>query len=129
MRLLSYNWFRTVALASLAAFPALAQEGHPMSGVWVGDWGFDTQTRNRVVVALEWEGTQLSGTINPGKDAVAIKTAVVNPADWSLHVEADAGAAHWVLDGKIDDLGTYNRSINGSWSVDGRSGTFSITRQ
>ena len=100
-----------------------------MSGVWVGDWGFDAQTRNRVVVALEWEGTQLSGTINPGKDAVAIKTAVVNPADWSLHLEADAGAARWILDGKIDDLGTYNRSINGSWSVDGRAGTFSITRQ
>jgi len=34
-----------------------------------------------------------------------------------------------VLDGKLDDLGTYNRSLNGSWSVDGRTGTFSITRQ
>ena len=33
------------------------------------------------------------------------------------------------IDGKLDDLGTYNRSLAGSWNVDKKPGTFSITRQ
>jgi hypothetical protein len=115
------------------AAPALAQEGHPMSGVWVGDWGVGTDSRQRVVIVLDWQGTQLSGVINPGQAAVPVKVARVDPSDWSVHLEAEAKAAgrseQWVLDGKLDDLGTYNRSLNGSWSVDGRTGTFSITRQ
>lgn len=105
-----------------------------MSGVWVGDWGHDEQTRNRVVVVLDWMGSELSGTINPGPNAVAVRAAAVNPEDWSLHLEADAQdsagqAVTWIIDGTIDDLGTYNRSIAGTWLVNDIAGTFSITRQ
>lgn len=116
------------------ALPTIAQEGHPMSGVWVGDWGLSAQQRNRVVIVLEWEDTELSGTINPGPNAIPLKVATADPADWSLHAEADATDTNgqptsWVIDGKIDDLGTYNRSIEGSWKVGNQQGTFSITRQ
>jgi hypothetical protein len=113
---------------------AHAQEGHPMSGVWVGDWGLEGEEQKRVVVVLDWMGTELSGTINPGTDAIPIKTATVNPDDWSLHLEADARNGQgqpvsYVIDGKLDDLGTYNRSLAGSWNVGDEKGTFSITRQ
>lgn len=104
-----------------------------MSGIWVGDWGVGDAARSRVVLVLDWKGSQLSGVINPGEAAVPVKTAQVDPSDWSLHLEAEAtdggGTVQWVLDGKLDDLGTYNRSLTGRWSVDGRAGTFSITRQ
>lgn len=105
-----------------------------MSGSWVGDWGPSADQRNRVVVVMEWTGQELVGTINPGPDAVPMKMATVDPDDWSVHIEADAtdGSGRpvtWVIDGKIDDLGTYNRSIAGTWTVDGRPGNFSITRQ
>jgi len=58
----------------------------------------------------------------------------VNPVDWSVHIEADGKDAQgrpaaYVIDGKIDDLGTYNRSIIGTWNVGGVKGDFSITRQ
>ena len=126
--------FSHICLATLLASTASAQEGHPMSGVWVGDWILQGSQQQRVVVVLDWLGTQLAGTINPGPNAVPIKVATVNPADWSLHLEADVPNGpgkfvHYVIDGKIDDLGTYNRSLAGSWNVDAKKGTFSITRQ
>ena len=111
-----------------------AQEGHPMTGSWVGDWGIGSGSRNRVVVILEWTGSTLTGTINPGPDAIPIQTATTNPDDWSLHIEA-AGTdsrgrqVEYVIDGTIDDLGTYNRTLAGTWQVGSQSGDFSITRQ
>ena len=102
--------------------------------LWVGDWTVGGTEQKRVVVVLDWMGTELSGTINPGPNAIPIKTATVNPDDWSLHLEADARNSQgqpvsYVIDGKLDDLGTYNRSLAGSWNVGDEQGTFSITRQ
>jgi len=123
-----------ICLALLLVSLAHAQEGHPMSGVWVGDWSLGGAEQERVVVVLDWMGTALSGTINPGPNAIAIKTATVDPTDWSLHLEADARNSQgqpvsYVIDGKLDDLGTYNRSLAGSWNAGDEKGTFSITRQ
>lgn len=116
------------------ASPVLAQEGHPMSGSWVGDWGPTPAQRNRVIVVLDWTGSALVGTINPGPNAIPVRVATVNPKDWSLHMEADTTDAQgravtYVIDGKINDLGTHNRTIAGTWRVNGAEGRFSITRQ
>lgn len=118
----------------MLALPAMAQEGHPMSGSWVGDWGPTKDQRTRVVVAMEWTGKELTATINPGPNAIKAKIARTNPADWSVHIEADGKDAQgrpvaYVIDGKIDDLGTYNRSIIGTWNAGATKGDFSITRQ
>jgi hypothetical protein len=123
-----------LCLALLLVTAAHAQEGHPMSGVWVGDWTPQGGQPQRVVVVLEWLGTELDGTINPGPKAIPLTSAVVNPDDWSLHLEAQAldsagKSVKYVIDGKLDDLGTYNRSLAGSWNVGAEPGTFSITRQ
>jgi hypothetical protein len=132
---------RTVARVALTllvgftlALPAVAQEGHPMNGSWVGDWGPTKDQRTRVVVAMEWTGKELTATINPGPNAIKAKVARVNPNDWSVHLEADGKDAQgrpvpYVIDGKIDDLGTYNRSIVGTWNAGATKGDFSITRQ
>ena len=132
---------RTVARVALTllvsftlALTAIAQEGHPMSGSWVGDWGPTKDQRTRVVVAMEWTGKELTATINPGPNAIKAKVARVNPNDWSVHLEADGKDAQgrpvpYVIDGKIDDLGTYNRSIVGTWNAGATKGDFSITRQ
>src|SRR3977135_754491 len=132
---------RTVARISVSlvvglmlVLPAIAQEGHPMSGRWVGAFGPRKHQRTCVVVAIEWTGKELTATINPGPNAIKAKIAKANPVDWSLHIEADGKDAQgrpamYVIDGKIDDLGTYNRSIIGTWNVGGVKGDFSITRQ
>ena len=128
-----------VLLASILAgfgtiFPVAGQEGHPMAGSWVGDWGLTSQNRNRVVIIMEWSTTGLVGTINPGKEAIALKSAVANPEDWSLYAEAEGVDAQgrtvtYIIEGTIDDLGTYNRTIAGTWTVGSNAGDFSITRQ
>ncbi|HVH26907.1 MAG TPA: hypothetical protein VM818_09115 [Vicinamibacterales bacterium] len=116
------------------AVQVVAQEGHPMSGSWIGDYGPTKDQRTRVVVVMEWTGKELVGTINPGPNGIPFKVAKVDPNDWSLHIEADGKdaqgrAVSYVIDGTIDDLGTYNRSIAGTWNVGSVKGDFSITRQ
>ena len=129
----------TVALFSLLVFftvvcPVMAQEGHPMNGSWVGDWGPTPAQRNRVVIEMKWTGKELVGTINPGSNAIPMKVARVNPSDWSLHAEADAKDAQgrpvtYIIDGKIINLGAYNRALVGSWNSGTTKGDFKISRQ
>jgi hypothetical protein len=124
----------SLIVALLLIVPVRAQEGHPMSGSWIGDFGPNKDQRTRVVVTMEWNGKELVGSINPGPNAIPFKVARVNPTDWSLHVEAEGKDAKgqpvaYVIDGTIDDLGTYNRSIIGTWTAGGVKGDFSITRQ
>ena len=126
----------TITCLALSLVPlfSVAQEGHPMSGSWVGDWGTGSANRNRVVVILEWTGAEITGVINPGPDAIQIKTATVDPSQWRLQLEAQGPDAQgrmatYSIDGTIDDLGTYNRTLAGSWNVGNTQGDFSITRQ
>jgi hypothetical protein len=122
-------------LACLAiTLPVLAQEGHPLKGSWLGDWGATRDRRNPVVLVLDWDGKNVTGTINPGPEAVALTKASLEPKGWVVHLEADGKdrsgkAVHYVIDGKIENLGLYNRSIVGTWAQDTTKGDFKLTRQ
>ena len=116
------------------AVSAFAQEGHPLKGSWLGDWGPSKTDRNQVVIVMDWDGKVISGQINPGPNAVTITKASLDPKGWLVHLEADAKNAagktvHYVVDGKIENLGLYNRSIVGTWNHDDVKGDFKITRQ
>ena len=169
--------FLLVCLATLVVIvPALAQEGHPMKGSWLGDWGPNKTQRTQVFIVLDWNGKALTGTINPGSDAIPITTADLEiqrptpppapaqaapptpaqpggggqggggqragggggqrgpavpavPDIWLLHLEADGKSGHIKIDGKVDNLGLYNRSISGTWMQGTTQGDFKITRQ
>ena len=121
-----------VCLALAAS--AFAQEGHPLKGTWLGDWGPSKTDRNQVTVLLDWDGKQISGQINPGPGAIPITKATLEPKGWLVHLEADAKdnagkPVHYVIDGKIENLGLYNRSIVGTWNRDTVKGDFKISRQ
>jgi hypothetical protein len=64
---------------ALAVGAALAQEGHPLKGTWLGDWGPNRTTRNQVFMTMDWDGKAISGTINPGTDNIPIKNATLTP--------------------------------------------------
>ena len=127
--------FLTCFLACLVlVVSAFAQEGHPLKGTWLGDWGPSKTDRNQVTVLMDWDGKQISGQINPGPGAIPITKASLEPKGWLVHLEADgkdsAGkAVHYVIDGKIENLGLYNRSIVGTWNHDAVKGDFKISRQ
>jgi hypothetical protein len=113
---------------------AFAQEGHPLKGTWLGDWGPNSKDRNQVTLVLDWDGKVISGIINPGPDAVKIAKASLEPKGWIVRLEADAKDSsgkplHYVIEGKIENLGLYNRSIVGTWSHDNVKGDFRLQRQ
>src|SRR5688572_12555935 len=64
---------------ALVAGTVLAQEGHPLKGSWLGDWGPNKTTRNQVFLVMDWDGKTISGMINPGTDNIPIKNATLTP--------------------------------------------------
>jgi len=123
-----------VLLWLMVAMPVLGQEGHPLKGTWLGDWGPNKNDRNQVTVVMDWDGKNITGFINPGPGAVPIQKASLNPENWTVHFEADAKDAagntiRYIVDGKIENLGLHNRSIKGTWSHGSVKGDFTLTRQ
>ncbi len=123
--------FALVCLAVAAA--ASAQFGHPLKGSWSGDWGTSATNRQHVVLNLNWDGKAISGVINPGPNAVPLTTATLDPSTWTVHFEGDgknkSGApVHYVIDGKIENLGASQRFMTGTWTEGSEKGTFKVTR-
>ena len=121
-------------LASLTAV-AIAQEGHPLVGTWYGDWGPSRQERHDVTIVMTWDGRTIGGTIDPGPDAVPFKTATLDSSTWTVHIEAErvakgagAPAVRYVIDGKLANLGSYNRTLTGTWASGATKGDFRLTR-
>jgi hypothetical protein len=131
-RLLHLN-IVVVTLACLAfAATASAQFGHPLKGSWSGDWGTGNN-RQHVVLDLNWDGKAISGVINPGPNAVTLSTATLDPATWMVHFvgdgkDASGAPVHIVIDGKIENLGAFQRFITGTWTQGAQKGAFKITR-
>ena len=49
----------TLLVASFASTaPAIAQEGHPLKGSWVGTWGPSKLHDNDLLVVLSWDGKE-----------------------------------------------------------------------
>jgi len=127
--------FVALCVAGLAAVaPVLGQEGHPLKGSWIGTWESNATHGADVLVVLDWDGRNITGTINPGTDNIAIKNATLNPDGWRVHLEADAkdraGAdLTYVIDGTIENISFHNRSVVGTWKSQRGSGRFEISRQ
>lgn len=120
----------------LVAAPALAQEGHPAKGTWVGYWGPTTTQQNRLVVVLDYDGKNLSGTVNPGPNAVPIKMArldivpgtpppkpgdLVGEPTFKVRIEVDGKDVKGnpitiVADGTMEQVGLPIRMLAGTWT-------------
>ena len=120
-------------LAFLAvAATASAQFGHPLKGSWSGDV-MTGAARTHVLVDLNWDGKNLTGAINPGSNGVALTTARLDPATWTVHLEGDGkdargASVHYVIDGKVENIGAFNRFITGTWTQGSQKGTVKLTR-
>ena len=65
--------------------------------------------------------------------AASEQTVTVDYATWTVRIEGDskdqAGApAHFVAEGKLDDLGSYHRTLAGTWSQGAAKGNFKMVR-
>jgi hypothetical protein len=121
--------FLISALVAGISVLALNAAGDPLSGTWTGDWGPSAADRNQVTVELKWDGKNLTGTVNPGPNAVELKKATFDPQAGAIHFEADAasrrgGTFHYIIDGKVED-----GKMSGSWGHDNRKGDFKLTKK
>ncbi len=110
-----------------------AQEGHPLSVTWGGDWGPNATTRNHVTLVLNWDGKNITGSMNPGPDSITLASVYLDVSNWTVRFEADAKdntgkAVHISAEGKLEDISSYHRKIVGSWTQGTTRGDFRLTR-
>src|SRR5215831_12475920 len=126
--------FLCIAACLLIAAAGLAQEGHPLSGTWSGDWGPTVSQRNHLTLVMSWDGKNVSGVLNPGDNAVQIPNILLDVTNWTVRIEADtkdqAGkAVHIAAEGKLDDIGSYHRKLTGTWTQGTTKGDFKLVRE
>jgi len=82
-----------------------------------------------VTVELRWDGKTLTGSVNPGANAVELVKCTFDPKTGAVHMEADAKnrrgeSVHYTIDGKVE-----GGTMSGAWNHDNRAGDFKITRK
>ena len=129
MKLRKTLLFSLLTLSSLA----LGQEGHPLKGSWIGEWSGNESHDEFVLIVMDWDGKNVTGIINPGTDNIEIDKVELDPADWSVTIEADTEVdgktLNYVITGNIQQLELPTRSINGTWKSESGTGDFQISRQ
>ncbi len=116
-------------LGLMAAGMVLAQQGHPLTGTWTGDWGSSATERHQVTFVMNWDGKNVTGIMNPGPDSTPLTSVFVDVTNWTVRIEADGkDKTHISAEGKLQDLGSYHRFIAGTWKQGAMTGDFKITR-
>jgi hypothetical protein len=130
------RWLGAVAAVAMLGWfgGAVAQEGHPLKGSWLGEWAGNTTHGDNILLILDWDGKAITGMINPGTDNIPLTKATLEPNGWVVKIEADAkdknGAnVRYVIEGRIENLELPNRSITGTWQSQQGRGAFSVSRQ
>jgi hypothetical protein len=124
---------RLIGLCAALVLTGIAQQGHPLTGTWSGDWGPTATQRNQITLVMNWDGKNVTGLINPGPDAIPITSVFVDVSTWTVRIEADSKDSsgkpvHISAEGKLEDLGSYHRTISGTWQQGAVKGAFKITR-
>ena len=107
------------------SFGALAQEGHPLKGSWIGEWSGNTTHGDFVLIVMDWNGEEVTGMINPGTDNMEIESVELDPTDWSVVISADG----YTIEAMIENLELPSRALSGSWRSSNGRGDFEIVRQ
>jgi len=129
MRRRSFLGLSLFVLSGIAVAAAWAQEGHPLTGSWHGEWHPAAGQKIPIFIYMKWNSKTIDGTINPGRNGVPLKVADLDASKWTVHFEADTkDQKHIVIDGKLDNIGSYNRTITGTWTEGSMTGDFKITR-
>ena len=99
-----------------------------LSGTWTGDWGPSEKSRNLVTIDLKLDGTGVTGTVNPGENAVAITRGSFAPDTGVLTLEAtgnraDGKTIHYTMEGQLSD-----GMITGTWMDDDKKNDFKLKK-
>jgi hypothetical protein len=103
-------------LLMLLAGSAAAQEGFPLDGTWRGETVANGSHRT-IVLVMQWDGKQISGTMNPGPGSSDFVGGKLVPEGWKFTVSfKDSKGANVRFEGALSNLGKYNRVLAGKWT-------------
>ena len=156
MQIKEARLFLILAAVLTLTAPAAAQEGHPLTGAWYGEFGTAGKPGHDLTVVMRWDGKEITGLVNPGPAAIPIKTATLDvtfavnppgralttityeradsiPPKFMVRFEVDApnktgGADRFVFEGTIQNPLAANRRIAGTWICGGAKGEFKLQR-
>jgi hypothetical protein len=126
--------FLAIAVIGMLSGAALAQQGHPLSGSWHGEWGPRGDTGQMdLTVIMEWDGTAVTGIVNPVTDRAAIENARLDSSDWSVQFavavkDASGETRRCVANGRLDRIGSDRRTLAGTWTCGDLAAEFRLTR-
>jgi hypothetical protein len=105
------------SLLILLAGSAAAQEGFPLDGTWRGETTAKDGSHRTIVLVMQWDGKQISGTMNPGRDGADFNGGKLNPEGWKFTMGFKDGKGTAVrFEGAISNLGKYDRALSGRWT-------------
>jgi hypothetical protein len=118
-------------VALSVVIPTVAQEGHPLTGTWLGEWG---PMEEQITIVMNWNGKtrMMEGQFNPGPNKMPLKITL-DSSKWTVHLETvfkddDGKTAPVVADGKLENVGSYKRFITGTWTQGNQKGNFKLGR-
>jgi hypothetical protein len=132
------SFSRLIAVALLGtltiAGSARAQEGYPLDGTWRGIVGAAGGAQTTVVIVMKWDGKNIDGIVNPGRRATTFTAAQLNPSDWTVRfatsvADANGVAEPVVIEGVLESLGSYHRTITGTWTQGGATQPLELRRE
>jgi hypothetical protein len=124
-------WIKMAALGVTGV--AAAQVGHPVKGSWSGYWGTSDTDKHRILLVLDWQNREITGTINPGPNAVKIDKASLDVDTWTLTLTASMPDSSgrkvpFVTTGRLTNLGSWNnRKYSGTYVLGTEKGRFTVT--
>jgi hypothetical protein len=129
MRALTCVLILAVVVLSACSSPAPSKEVDPLTGRWEGEWGPTPERQTNVILELKWDGTTLTGTVNPGGRAMELGKSTFNPGTNAISMELDARDVsgepdHYSIKGKVE-----GKVMSGSWTRNKGAGTFKITKE
>ncbi|MEY3660187.1 MAG: hypothetical protein ACO280_00105 [Pseudohongiellaceae bacterium] len=105
-----------------------AQTGHPAKGSWSGNLTSASGEVTRLRLLIDDHNGELSGAVNPGRNAVEMSKVTLDAATWTLTINAKMPEGDVVLTGKLSNLGSWlNRKYVGTYKQGSATGNFDFT--
>ena len=126
------TWVLGFGIWGLGFALAAAQEGHPLVGSWHGTHGPNAKTRTDITVVMDYDGQKITGVVNPGFEGMELQNPTLTPKGWLFRFEIDdkraAKPVRCVVEGKIDRLGSDQRTLTGTWVCGSVKHDFTLIR-
>lgn len=129
MKALMCSLLLLIVVVSGCGSRAPSTEVDPLTGRWEGEWGPSPERQTNVVLELKWDGTTLTGTVNPGSRGSELGKTSFNPNTNAVSMELDVRDMsgemdHYSIQGKVA-----GNTMAGTWTRNKGAGTFKIARE